>query len=126
MRKDRGIFINQPVKNFDWQLDFDGAWHINESAGPDLGPMEGGELCRPECSRLGHEMFAHEIFVLDQRSLERLKNHSGPAQRFRKGVALEELIVCENQTPRFAVEHRRSFEDLSLFIIGRWIPESIR
>src|SRR5205085_2526741 len=70
-------------------------------------------------------MFAYEIFVLDQGSLERLKNHPGPAQRFRKGVALEQLIVCENQTPRFTVEHRRSFEDLSLFIIGRWIPESI-
>src|SRR6476661_42584 len=48
--KDRGIFINQPVKNFDWPLDFDSAWHINESAGPDLGPMERGKLCRTECS----------------------------------------------------------------------------
>ena len=126
MRKDRCIFINQPMKNFDWQVEFDGARHINESAGPDLGAMEGSKLCRTECSRLGHEMFAHEIFVLDQRSLKRLKNHSGPAQRFRKGVALEELIVCENQTPRFAVEHRRSFEDFSLFIIGQRIPEPIR
>jgi len=94
--------------------------------GPDLGPMERGKLCRTERSGLGHEMFTYEIFVLDQRSLKRLKNHSGPAQRFRKGVALEELIVCENQTPRFAVEHCRSFEDFSLFITGRCIPESIR
>src|SRR4029077_13312810 len=59
MRKNRGIFISQPVKNFDWQLDLDGVWHVNESAGPDLGPMEGSKLCRTECSRLGHEMLAY-------------------------------------------------------------------
>ena len=81
------------MKNFDWQFEFDAARHINENAGADLGPMERGELCRTECGRLGHEMFAHQIFVLDQRSLKRLKNHSGPSQRFRNGVALEKLIV---------------------------------
>ena len=79
MRKDRGIFINQPVKNLDWQFDFDRGWHINENAGPDLGTMERSKLCRTEDRWLGHEMFAYQIFVLDQRSLERLKNHAGPA-----------------------------------------------
>src|SRR6266853_6041443 len=70
-------------------------------------------------------MFAHEIFVLDQSSLERLKNNTSPAQRFRKGIALEQLIVRENQTPRFAVEHRRSLQDFSLLIVRRCITESI-
>src|SRR5205807_3790542 len=125
MRKDRGIFIDQPVKNFDRQLEFDGTWHINESAGADLGTMERGKLGRTENSRLGHEMFAHEIFVLDQSSLERLKNNTSPAQRFRKGVTLEQLIVRENQTPRFAIERRRSFKDFDLLIVGRCITQSI-
>src|SRR6184192_2240218 len=125
MRKDRGIFIDQPVKNFDRQLEFDGTWHINESAGADLGTMERGKLGRTENSRLGHEMFAHEIFVLDQSSLERLKNNTSPAQRFRKGVALEQLIVRKNQAPRFSVEHGRAFQNFDLLIVGRCICKSI-
>src|SRR5206468_7936861 len=47
------------------------------------------------------------------------------AQRFRKGVTVEQLIVRKNQTPRFAVEHRRSFQDFGVLIIGRRIAESI-
>src|SRR6266487_1672254 len=70
-------------------------------------------------------MFTHEIFVLDQRSLERLKNDTGFAERFRKGVTLEQLIIRENQTPGFSVEHRRSFEDFGLLIVGRCVAESI-
>src|SRR6266480_5699571 len=101
MRKDRGIFINQPVKNFDRQIEFNSPRHVNEDAGADLGTVQRGKLCRTECGRLGHEMFSDEIFVLDQRSLERLKNYTGFAERFRKGVTLEQLIVGENQTPRF-------------------------
>src|SRR5207248_11557627 len=124
MRKDRGIFIDQPVKNFDRQLEFDGTWHINESAGADLGTMERGKLGRTENSRLGHEMFAHEIFVLDQSALQRLKNYSGFAERFRKGIALEQLIVRKNQTPRLSVEHGGAFQDFDLPIVGRWICES--
>ena len=59
MRKDRGIFVDQPVKNFDRQIEFDGAWYINESAGADLGSMQRREFGGAESGWLGHEMFPH-------------------------------------------------------------------
>src|SRR5438045_8469600 len=39
MRKDRGIFIDQPVKNFDRQLELQGASPINQTSATDSAPL---------------------------------------------------------------------------------------
>ena len=80
MRKDGGVFTRQPVKNFDRQLEFHRAWDVNKSAGADLGTMQRRKFCGAEGSWLGHEMFPHKVLVLDQRTLQRLKNDPDFAQ----------------------------------------------
>ena len=62
--------------------------------------MQRGKFRRAERGRLRHEMFAEQIFVLDHRALERLKNDAGFAQRFRKDSRSSKLIVGENQARR--------------------------
>ena len=104
MRKDGGIFVRQPMKNFDRHIEFHRARNVNKRAGADLSTMQGREFGGTKCCGLGHEIFTHEVLVLDQRAFQRLKNHPGLAQRFWKCVALEQLIVGKNQTPGFAIE----------------------
>ena len=52
----------------------------------------------------GHEIFAEEIGMLRHGALERLKNHAALLQIFRNDIALDQLIVCENQPSRVLLE----------------------
>jgi len=83
--EDAGVFIDQPVKNFDWKIEFDGAWHINESPGRTWARCSAANLAEPSAAGWVMKCFANEIFVLDQCAFQRLKNYPG-RRKIRKGV----------------------------------------
>ena len=39
MRKNGGVFVREPMENFDWQFEFDAAWNIDERSGADMGAV---------------------------------------------------------------------------------------
>ena len=80
MRKDGGVFVNQPMKNFNRRIEFHRARNVNKGARADLSTMQGRVFGGTKCCGLGHKIFTHEVLVLDQRAFQRLENHPGLAQ----------------------------------------------
>ena len=106
VRENGGVLAVQPMEGLDRQFHFHAARDVKKSAGPNERLVERGKFGRAEGRRLVHEMAPEQFLVLDHGALERLEDHAGLAELFRKHVALEQMIVGENQTAGGFVETR--------------------
>ena len=118
MRENRGILAAQPMESFERQFDLHAPRHVKKSARPNERLMERGIFRRAKVRRLIHEMAAEQILVLDHRPLERLEDHAGRAQLFRKHIALEQMVVGENQTARGFGQLGRTLEQVARIVVG--------
>src|SRR5947207_6342989 len=105
------------MKDLDRLFNFDPARHEKKSSVRDQRLMQGCEFGGAENRGLRHEMFLEEIGMVDHRPLERLKNHAALLQIFGNDIALDQLIVRENQTRRELVEAARVFENIFAIVI---------
>ena len=105
------------MEDLDRQFDFDAARHVTG-----MFPIETSASCsaanlaEPSVASVRHEIFPEQIGVLDHGPLERLKNHAALFQVFRNDVALDELIVGEDQPTRVL---RRGRGNTSEYCCGR-------
>src|SRR4051812_40359397 len=72
VRENGRILTMKPVENLDRQFDFLAFRHINKSSRHHECFVQGRELGGTEHRRLGHEMTAEQVFVLDDGAFERL------------------------------------------------------
>src|SRR6476660_1540350 len=104
MGEDRHIVVSQPMKDLDRFFDLETARHEQECSRRNERLVQRGELSRTESRFSGHEIFSEEIGVLHHCALEWLKDHAALFQIFRNDIALDQLIVRENQPSRVMVE----------------------
>src|SRR4029453_5370376 len=117
MRKGRSILASQPMKNLDWQLDFDAARHIKKRSCRNQRLMQSSELGRPKLCWLRHEMFAEQVGVLNHCPLERLENDAALFQLIGNHIALKELVTSEDHAPGYRFEAPRLLQnDCALFL----------
>ena len=107
MGEDRHIVVAQPMKDFDRFFDFEPARHEQECSRRNERLVQRGELGRTESRFSGHELFPEQIGVLHHCALEWLKDHTTFFQIFGNDIALDQLIVRENQPSRVIVEPTR-------------------
>src|SRR5438477_9498249 len=111
MRKNGSVLAVQPMKNFDWQFDFNPARHIKKCSGRNQRLVQRGELGRAKNSRLGHEMFPEKIDMFDHGALERLKDDPALLQLLGNDVTFNQSIAGENQSRRDFIESARLLKD---------------
>src|SRR6185503_11729409 len=92
MWENRAVRAMQPMKAFEWQLDFDTARHIKKRPGTDPSSMERGEFLAAEDGLLAHEMPAKEVGVFGRGLGERQPDAPPTFQFAREERAPEKLI----------------------------------
>src|SRR5262249_4261601 len=118
MRKRRGVFTSQPMKNLDWHLNFDATRDVKKCSERNKCLMQCCELGGPKLCGLRHEMFAEQIGVLNHCSLQRLENNSALFQLIRNDVALNQLVTGENHASRYLFEPARLLENNCVLLLS--------
>src|SRR6266446_6748863 len=115
MREHRSVFAVQPMKNFNWQFNFNPARHIKKCSGRNQRLVQRGELGRAKNGRLGHEMFSEEIDMFDHGALDQLIAGEDQTRRdFIKSVRLLENRVANIITLSSAKLERRKIEKIDI------------
>src|ERR1700689_3372435 len=92
------------MKYLEWIMNFDPARHPEKRPGLDDSLVQFGEFCRPELSRLRHEMGPQPVGMLFQSVRQRRKNHSRALKRRIKHFRLHQSLVCEDNPSRWIRE----------------------
>src|SRR6266480_1981293 len=119
MRENRHVVVSQPMKDFDRFFDLKSARHEQECSGRNERLVQRSEFSRTKCRFSRHEIFSEEIAVLHHCALEWLKNHAELFQIFRNDIALDQLIVRENQPSRVFVEPAGILQNTFTVVFGK-------
>src|SRR5215472_3509546 len=93
MRKDRRVVVSHPMKDFNWLLDLDAAWHKQKSPGRDARLMKSSEFRGAQRRFSRHEILPEQVGMLNHRALKRLENHAALLQVLGNNVALDQLVI---------------------------------
>src|SRR3982074_320172 len=74
--------------------------------------MQRSEFCGAKLRFGRHEIFLEKVRVLNHRALKRLEKHTAFLQVFGDDIALDQLIVREDQACGILIEAARVFQNI--------------